>query len=123
MDIIKTIHIICAVLTIITFTVRGIWMLQGSPLLNTATTRIVPHIIDAILLFSGLVLLVAYYRDFYYFDWLILKISAIILHIISGSIALKYGKTLFVRFSALLVSWGLLSLIVFLAVTRPYSIF
>lgn len=123
MQIIKYIHVTCAILTAFSFTIRCIWMLQGSRLLDIRATRIVPHIIDAVLLFSGILLLINYYRDFYHYDWLLLKLMAIILYIISGSVALKYGRTLTVRFAAMLVSFGLLAAIIILAVMRPVSLF
>ncbi len=123
MNYIKYIHVICAILTIISFSIRGIWMLQGSSLLTIRITRILPHIIDAFLLLSGIVLLIQYYREFYNFDWLLLKLFVIVLYIFSGAIALRYGHTATIRITALFVSWLFLAIIVILAITRPVSIF
>lgn len=123
MHIIKYLHVICAILTIISFSIRGIWMVQGSSLLTRKVTRILPHFIDAILLFSGIVLLIQYYRQFYYFDWLMIKLVVIILYIFSGAIALRRGRTRAIRVTALFISWGFLAIIVTLAISRPASIF
>lgn len=121
MEYIKTIHISFAILTIISFSLRGIWMLMNSPLLRSGPVRIVPHIIDALLLFSGIVLLINYTGHYYGYGWLSAKLVAVILYIVTGAIALKYGKTMSVRIAALIVSWCLLAFIVSLALTRSVT--
>jgi len=123
MHIIKYIHVSCAILTIISFSIRGVWMLQDSSLLTRKVTRILPHFIDAVLLLSGIILLIQYYMRFYYFDWLMIKLVIVILYILSGAIALRYGHTRCIRVTALFISWGFLAIIVTLAITRPASIF
>ncbi|OGT65320.1 MAG: hypothetical protein A2993_04090 [Gammaproteobacteria bacterium RIFCSPLOWO2_01_FULL_47_190] len=77
----RTIHIAFAVLTIISFTLRGMWMLMDSPLLLSKPARIVPHIIDTLLLFSGIVLVINYTSYHHGYGWLLAKLAAIILYI------------------------------------------
>ena len=118
MDIVKTIHVSSAVLTAILFTVRGFWMVQDCYLLQSKPVKIVPHIIDALLLISGIILIFEYYRNFFQHDWLVIKLASVFLYIITGSIALKYGKTKTIRVQALIVSWCLLAVIITTAMTR-----
>ena len=54
----KTIHTICAVLTLCGFLLRGYWQLQKSPLLRHPVTRIAPHVVDTLFLASGIALIV-----------------------------------------------------------------
>lgn len=118
----RTIHIAFAVLTIISFTLRGMWMLMDSPLLLSKPARIVPHIIDTLLLFSGIVLVINYTSYHHGYGWLLAKLAAIILYIVTGAIALKYGKTRMIRIMALTVSYCLLVVIVSLALTRSITL-
>ena len=53
---IKGIHMLSVTLSYLLFFVRGIWMIQQSPLLQQRWVRIVPHVIDTILLASALTL-------------------------------------------------------------------
>ncbi|OGT65318.1 MAG: hypothetical protein A2993_04080 [Gammaproteobacteria bacterium RIFCSPLOWO2_01_FULL_47_190] len=118
----RTIHIAFAVLTIISFTLRGMWMLMDSPLLLSKPARIVPHIIDTLLLFSGIVLVINYTSYHHGYGWLLAKLAAIILYIGTGAIALKYGKTRMIRIIALIISCCLLVIIVSLALTRSITL-
>ena len=118
----RTIHIAFAVLTIISFTLRGMWMLMDSPLLLSKPARIVPHIIDTLLLFSGIVLVINYTSYHHGYGWLLAKLAVIILYIVTGAIALKYGKTRMIRIIALIISYCLLVIIVSLALTRSITL-
>jgi hypothetical protein len=50
----KTIHLTCAVLTFISFSVRGVWMLADSDMLQRAWVKVAPHVIDTVLLASAI---------------------------------------------------------------------
>lgn len=52
----KSLHIALAYLTVIGFVVRGIWALTDSPLRREKWVKIVPHIIDTLLLVIGVIL-------------------------------------------------------------------
>jgi uncharacterized membrane protein SirB2 len=121
-DFIRTLHIAFAILTIISFSLRGVWMLMDSPLLLLKPSRIVPHIIDALLLFTGIVLAINYTYNNIEFGWLLAKLAAIILYIVAGAIALKYGETRMDRIMALVISYCLLAVIVSLALTRSITL-
>ena len=116
----KLIHITCAVLTISLFCLRGIWMLTESKLLQHRFIRILPHIIDTVLLTTGVLLIIKFYSNLFYHHWLMLKLLAVFTYILTGSIALKYGRTKKHRTIAFAGSCLLLVFIVSLAVFRPY---
>jgi len=52
----KNIHLSCITLTFILYSLRGIWMLKDSPLLNQRWPKIVSPIIDTTLLISGIMM-------------------------------------------------------------------
>jgi uncharacterized membrane protein SirB2 len=114
----KALHIIFALLTFLSFSLRGVWMLMDSPLLKRKVVRIFPHIIDTCLFASGLTMALTYYQAFYIHTWLVAKLTALILYIVMGSIALKYGKSKKIRMFSLIVSWLILIYIVIVARTQ-----
>lgn len=96
----KHIHVSCAVISITLFFLRGIWSFKGSPIMRQRWVNTVPHFVDTALLASALWL--AYTIDQYPFldGWLTAKFFGLVLFILLGTIALKYGKTKTVRVSA-----------------------
>ena len=56
MDTLKLVHVSAVYLSGTGFVLRGIWMLMDSPLLKARLTRILPHIIDTVLLGSAILL-------------------------------------------------------------------
>lgn len=123
---IKLIHITCALLTIFLFSLRGVWMLVDSPVLQHKLVRISPHVIDSCLFVSGLGMALSLYATFFYTQsWLMAKLLALVLYIVTGSIALKYGKTKKIRTCALIVALVIFIYIVMVALTHspvPYIV-
>ncbi|HJP50647.1 MAG TPA: SirB2 family protein, partial [Pseudomonadales bacterium] len=86
-------HIICAVLSIAFFSIRGIWMITDNDLLQHKIVKIAPHCIDFILLLAAIALsiLISQYPAVH--TWLTVKVVALVIYILLGTIALKRGKT------------------------------
>lgn len=119
---IKHLHITCAVLSGSFFLLRGLWMLADSPLLQRRWVRVVPHVVDTLLLATALGLV--FWSGQYPFvqPWLTAKVLALVAYIVLGTIALKRGKTKGVRTLALLAALATLAYIVAVALTRQASI-
>ena len=115
---VKTIHVTCAILTIGGFTLRGYWMLRASPLLNNPWVKVVPHIVDTVLLAAGIWLAVniAQYPGTH--AWLTAKVLGLLAYILLGSIALKRGKTKTIRVTAWVAATLVFFYIVFVALKR-----
>lgn len=96
----KHIHVSCAVISIALFFLRGIWSFMDSPIMRQRWVKIVPHFVDTVLLASALAL--AYTIGQYPFldGWLTAKFFGLVLFILLGTVALKYGKTRTIRVSA-----------------------
>ena len=93
-------------------------MLRNSSLLNRRWVRIAPHIVDALLLFSGIVMVVGFHLYPTSQPWLAVKLVALVAYIILGSIALKRGRTRAIRTAALLSSLAVFSYILAVALTH-----
>jgi len=120
---IKHLHITFAVLSGIFFLLRGLWMLLDSSMLQRRWVKVVPHVVDTLLLASALVLV--FWSGQYPFvqDWLTAKVLALVAYIVLGTMALKRGKTKGVRTFALLAALATFAYIVAVALTRDAGIF
>lgn len=95
---IKHLHMALALLSITGFLLRGIFMLMQSRLLQQRWIRRAPHLIDTLLLASGVLL--AWHLQQYPFVnsyWLTTKMLALLAYIGFGMLALNYGKTPIIR--------------------------
>lgn len=112
------VHLTTVALTLGLFLLRGWWMLRDSPRLSDRWVRVVPHVVDTLLLASaiGLMLIVRQYP--FVQGWLTAKVLALTLYIVLGTIALKRGRTKGVRTAAFAAALAVFGYIVATAVTR-----
>ena len=91
--ILKHLHVTCVVPSGLGFCLRGWWMLRESPLRQHRLTRILPHIVDTLLLGSALTM--AWMSGQYPFveGWLTAKLCGLLAYILLGMMALKRGRT------------------------------
>ena len=80
--------------------------------------KIVPHFVDTVLISSALGLAYAIEQYPFVDGWLTAKFFALVLHIILGSVAIKYGKTKNIRISAWLAAIAVFAYIVMVAMTH-----
>mgnify|MGYP003635332921 CR=1 FL=1 len=99
------------------FLLRGLWMLTDNPLLTTKPVKILPHIIDTVLLLSAFTL--AYALSAYPFTdtWLTAKLLALIAYIGLGVMTLR-GKTKAVRSTAFIGALLTFGYIICVALTK-----
>lgn len=90
---IKLAHITFALVSISFFMVRAIWSIFESPLLQKTWVKILPHIVDTLLLASALYLVVVGGQYPFQQHWLTAKLLALIAYILLGTMAIKRGKT------------------------------
>jgi len=114
----KYLHVICVVLSITGYLVRGVWMLLESPRLQKKWVKIVPHIIDTLLLGAGIGLAIRIRQYPFVQGWLTAKVLALVAYIVIGAIGLKYGQTRKIRIAAWLAAIVIFGYIVLVALTR-----
>ena len=112
---IKSLHIACVVLSGSGFLLRGILMLNNTPLPKQRWLRILPHVNDTVLLAAALTLSVM--AGWYPFvdAWITAKVFGLIAYIILGSLALQPGRGKGVRVASWLAALGLFGYIVSVA--------
>ena len=114
----KHLHLTTVVLSFTLFTLRGIAMLVDSPWLRRRWARIIPHSIDTVLLGSALGLMLTIHQYPFVHGWLTAKVLGLIVYIILGSIALRYGATKPIRASAWIAALATFGYIVSVALTH-----
>ena len=105
----KLLHVSCALLSVSGFTLRGYWMMTDNPLRQLRLARVLPHIIDTLLLASAVGMLVIWQTGPQQLPWLIAKIAGLLLYIVLGMVALRFGGTRRIRvasFALALLSAG-----------------
>jgi len=118
MSMLKLIHVSSVVISGSFFLLRFVWMLRGSDSPQQRWLKIFPHIIDTILLASGIALVVQLAQYPFVDNWLTAKLFALFAYILLGSLALKRAH----RYGIRVLSGGLalfvFAYIVGVAVTR-----
>lgn len=114
----KALHIGCAALSICGFAARGALMLADSPLLAAKPVRIVPHIVDTLLLASAIWLAWSLGVGPSSQGWILAKIVGLVAYIALGVIALRRGRTKGVRTAAFVAALATAGYIVSVALTR-----
>ena len=118
----KLVHQASALISIAGFILRGGLMLKDSTLLRQHWMRIWPHVIDTLLLASGLWMAINLHLHPGNSPWLGAKLIALLIYIAFGFVALRLGKTRRVRFAAFIGAIGSFSYIVLVAITRsPFA--
>ncbi|HBV75454.1 MULTISPECIES: SirB2 family protein [Vibrio] len=116
----KHIHLLAIALSVLFLTVRYILMMMDSPLLQKKFFKVTPHVVDTILLASGISLI--FITGFIPFTaagaWLTEKITCVLVYIALGFVALKLGRTKLIRSVAFFGALGWLYWAAHLAMTK-----
>jgi uncharacterized membrane protein SirB2 len=117
-ELLRHTHLACVAVSYAGFFARGVGMLRGAAFVRTRWARVAPHIVDTLLLASG-VSLAALARQYPWEQgWLAAKLSALVLYIALGLLALRLGRTRAVRAGAWLAAQAVFFYMVAVALTR-----
>lgn len=118
---VKHLHVTCVVLSAAGFLLRGVWMLSGSPLLQHRLTRVLPHLVDSLLLLSALTLAVMIAQYPFVAGWVTAKVIGLLAYIGLGTVALKRGRTVAGRALAFAAALVVYAWIVSVALTKEVA--
>jgi uncharacterized membrane protein SirB2 len=108
----------CVVITASGFLLRGFWMLTDSPRLNRPWVKVVPHVVDTLLLASAIALVVLTHQLPWEQSWVLAKILGLLAYIGFGMVALRRGRTKVLRVATWLAALVSFAYIVSVALTR-----
>jgi uncharacterized membrane protein SirB2 len=112
----KLLHMGCAGASATLFMLRGAIMWRGASC--PRALRVLPHLLDTVLLGSALALAVWSGQSPHTHPWLAAKLAALLAYIVLGSVALKRGRTPLARRAALLAALATLLYIVLVAINK-----
>ena len=112
----KGLHIACATTSYTLFLLRGIWSLRGSPIMRQRWVKVVPHVVDTLLLASAIALAVIIGQYPFVDAWLTAKVAGLLLYIGLGFVALRFGKRRSTRLFAWLMAQAVFAYIVLVAI-------
>jgi uncharacterized membrane protein SirB2 len=113
---VKHVHVAAITASITLFVLRAGWMVWRPGLLSLRWVKVAPHVIDTVLLLSGVWL--AFQLGSGVQGWLPSKIVGLLVYIVLGSVALKRGRTMGVRVVATLAAIATFAWIVSVALTK-----
>lgn len=114
----KNLHIAAVITSISLFLLRGILMMARSPRLHSRILQVLPHVVDTVLLASGVGLILVLGIALLAATWLQVKLTLLIAYIVAGSVALKRGKTYRIRLLALAAALIIVATIIATAMTH-----
>ena len=117
----RFLHIAAALASGAGFALRGAWMLVDSPRLGARWVRVVPHVVDTLLLASALALVFASGQSPGALPWLNAKIVALLAYIGCGMLCLRHGRRQAVRAVFFVLALGCYAFIVSVARARDPS--
>ena len=98
-------------------------MFTGSSKLQLKWVKVAPHIIDTCLLLSAISLAILLQISPFVHEWLMVKITGLVVSIVLGTVALKRGKTKAIRTSAFVLALLTFGYIAKVAVTKSIVLF
>ena len=119
---IKLIHASSVIASFVLFTLRGILMMQHSANLQRRWVKILPHIVDTVLLTSAIALAVTIQQSPINDPWLTAKVVGLLLYICLGMVALRFGKTQRTKIIAWISALAVFIYIVLVALTKSATL-
>ena len=116
--VLKSLHVITAIVTISGFLLRGYWMLLDSENLQRRIVRVLPHVIDTLFLLSGLAMLWLLHLNPATQPWLLAKFAGLVAYVLLGMVALRRGQTRQVRAIAFVAAVSSFAYIVGVALAK-----
>tara|TARA_A200000113_G_C8663219_1_gene289860 strand:+ start:231 stop:602 length:372 start_codon:yes stop_codon:yes gene_type:complete len=114
----KHLHLTAVGLSILFFIFRFIWSQLDANALSKKWVKILPHIIDTVLLGSAVWLCIILSQYPFVNAWLTFKLIGVILYIVFGLFALKKAKTTLSKWAFFIAAIGVLMATAMVAVTK-----
>ena len=112
-------HVSCALASIAGFALRGYWVLADHPLRQKRLTRVLPHLVDTVLLATALGMLWLWRVAPWESPWLLAKVVALLLYIGLGIALMRLART--VRQQRLAYAAALLTAAYIISVAMTHS--
>lgn len=116
--VLKMIHVGSVIISFTLFFLRGIWLIQNSENLRQRWIKVLPHIVDTLLLASAIALAITVQQNPLEHAWLTAKVMGLFVYIGLGLIALRFGKTRKIKITAWAAAECVFVYIILVALTK-----
>ena len=117
-SILKSIHVTCALLSIFGFALRGYWVLSEDHRRDYRLAKVLPHLIDTLLLASAVAMLFIWGASPFDLPWVIAKIVALLAYIGLGMMVMRFANSREVRVTAYVAALAVVAYIVSVALSH-----
>ena len=114
----KLLHVSCACISIGGFALRGYWKLSGNRLLDARPVKVLPHLVDTVLLATAVAMLVALRVSPWELPWVLAKIIALLVYIALGMLTLRFARSRGRQFLAYCLALATASYLVSIAFSK-----
>lgn len=114
----KHLHVTAVLVSGTGFFLRGLLMLGDSPLLARRWLKVLPHVVDTVLLGSAIAMAILSEQYPFAQGWLTAKFFGLLAYILLGMVALKRGRTKSMRAGFFMAALLAFAYIVTVALTR-----
>jgi len=118
-----SLHVTTAVISVLLFIGRGIWVMQHPHQARPHWMNWLPHVNDSVLFILGIILMLTIQQFPGSNSWLTAKLSALVIYILLGMVVMKWAKHRYTRFVAWLCALLVFAYMVGVAVTKQPLIF
>lgn len=107
-QVLKFLHVSCALASIAGFALRGYWVLTDNPMRQARLSRVLPHLVDTLLLVSAIAMLGIWGLSPIELPWVSAKVLALLVYIAMGMVVMRFATRkrdqLLAYFAALLAA-------------------
>lgn len=114
----KHLHVTTVAASYALFFLRGIWSLRASYIMRSRWVKIIPHVVDTVLLISAIALAWQLGISPLHAPWLMAKIIALLVYIGLGFVAIDFARRYYVRLAFWLAAQAVFFYIVAVAFTK-----
>ncbi|MBS0587784.1 SirB2 family protein [Nitrosomonas sp.] len=114
----KMIHVSSVILSYSLFFLRGIWLMRDSANLRQRWVKVLPHVIDTVLLTSAVLLAITIQQNPLQNSWLTAKVAGLLVYIGLGMVAMRFGKSRQAKITAWVAAQCVFIYIVLVAITK-----
>jgi len=111
-------HLLCVLMSLGGFFARGVGHLCEAHWVNERWVKVLPHVVDSLLLLSGISLIIITRQYPGETLWISVKLGLVVAYILLGIIAFRLARTRLQRLSAWGMALMVVGLILFVATSR-----
>lgn len=118
-----SLHVISAMISLLLFIGRGIWVMQHDQQPRPRWMKWLPHVNDSVLFILGIILMLTIQQFPITYNWLTVKLTALVIYILLGMVVMKWAKNRRTRFIAWLSALVVFAYMVGVAITKQPLVF